>query len=62
MKATEKRVDWAYEVWDELLEMLTDKDNHVRGDRCAAAVQPGAERPQGPDAEGLREAAAGDAR
>ena len=30
MKATEKRVDWAYEAWDELLAMLTDKDNHVR--------------------------------
>ncbi len=30
MTATENRVDWAYEAWDELLEMLTDKDNHVR--------------------------------
>jgi len=23
-------VDWAYEVWDDLIEMLSDKDNHVR--------------------------------
>ncbi len=30
MKATERRVDWAYEAWDELVAMLTDKDNHVR--------------------------------
>jgi hypothetical protein len=30
MKTTGRRVDWAYEAWDELLAMLTDKDNHVR--------------------------------
>ena len=30
MKASDRRVDWAYEVWDDLIEMLTDKDNHVR--------------------------------
>jgi cytochrome c-type biogenesis protein CcmH/NrfG len=30
LKATEKRVDWAYEAWDELLKMLMDRDNHVR--------------------------------
>ena len=30
MKASNRRVDWAYEVWDDLIEMLTDKDNHVR--------------------------------
>ncbi|MGD8404667.1 MAG: hypothetical protein PVJ21_13470 [Anaerolineales bacterium] len=30
MKATEKPVDWAYEAWDELVEGLTHKDNHVR--------------------------------
>lgn len=30
MKETEKPVDWAYEAWDELIEGLTDKDNHVR--------------------------------
>jgi len=28
--ATDKSVDWAYEVWDKLLESLTHKDNHVR--------------------------------
>jgi hypothetical protein len=30
MEKTEKPVDWAYEAWDELVEGLTDKDNHVR--------------------------------
>ena len=30
MKETEKPVDWAYEAWDELVEGLTHKDNHVR--------------------------------
>ena len=30
MKKTEKPVDWAYEAWDELIEGLTHKDNHVR--------------------------------
>ena len=30
IRATDKRVDWAYEVWDDLMGMLTDKDNHVR--------------------------------
>jgi hypothetical protein len=30
LKATEKPVDWAYEVWDELLANLTHKDNHNR--------------------------------
>ena len=30
LKATEKPVDWAYEVWDELVEGLRHKDNHVR--------------------------------
>jgi hypothetical protein len=30
LKATDKPVDWAYEVWDELLAELTDKDNHNR--------------------------------
>ena len=28
--ATSAPVDWAYEAWDTLLEMLTDKDNHQR--------------------------------
>lgn len=27
---TDQPVDWAYEVWDELLQILGHKDNHVR--------------------------------
>lgn len=30
MEATEKPVDWAYEVWDDLVADLTHKDNHRR--------------------------------
>lgn len=30
MEKTEKPVDWAYEAWDELVDGLTHKDNHVR--------------------------------
>jgi len=30
LKLTDKPVDWAYDVWDEMLESLTHKDNHVR--------------------------------
>ena len=30
LKETEKPVDWAYEVWDRLVEGLRHKDNHVR--------------------------------
>lgn len=30
LDATEQKVDWAYEVWDQLLEDLTHKDNHQR--------------------------------
>lgn len=30
LEVTEKPVDWAYEVWDELLAALHHKDNHVR--------------------------------
>ena len=30
MEKTEKPVDWAYEAWDELVEGLAHKDNHVR--------------------------------
>jgi len=29
-RATEKPVDWAYEVWDDLVKDLKHKDNHVR--------------------------------
>ena len=30
LEATDKPVDWAYEVWDELIANLTHKDNHNR--------------------------------
>jgi hypothetical protein len=30
LEATETPVDWAYEAWDELVEGLQHKDNHVR--------------------------------
>ncbi|MFI8575329.1 hypothetical protein ACIGEL_06410 [Rossellomorea aquimaris] len=30
LKVTDQKVDWAYEVWDQLLEDLTHKDNHQR--------------------------------
>jgi len=30
LEATESPVDWAYEVWDDMVAMLTDKDNHRR--------------------------------
>jgi hypothetical protein len=30
LEKTGQPVDWAYEAWDELLEGLTQKDNHVR--------------------------------
>jgi hypothetical protein len=30
LAATESPVDWAYEVWDEMVASLTHKDNHVR--------------------------------
>lgn len=30
LQVTEQQVDWAYEVWDDLLDGLTDKDNHQR--------------------------------
>lgn len=30
MKATDEPVDWAYEVWDDLVTGLSHKDNHVR--------------------------------
>jgi hypothetical protein len=30
LKETEKSVDWAYEVWAQLVEGLRHKDNHVR--------------------------------
>jgi len=30
LDVTEKPVDWAYEAWDELIDGLTHRDNHVR--------------------------------
>ncbi|KMJ57193.1 hypothetical protein AB685_17440 [Bacillus sp. LL01] len=30
LNATEEKVDWTYEVWDQLLADLTHKDNHQR--------------------------------
>lgn len=30
LNITEKPVDWAYDVWDEMLAGLTNSDNHVR--------------------------------
>jgi hypothetical protein len=30
LEATDQPVDWAYEVWDDLVEGLANKDNHVR--------------------------------
>jgi hypothetical protein len=30
IQATETPVDWAYEVWDDMVEGLSHKDNHVR--------------------------------
>lgn len=30
LEATDKPVDWAYEVWDEMLDGLKHNDNHVR--------------------------------
>ena len=30
LAATKEEVDWAYEVWDQLVEGLTDSDNHKR--------------------------------
>ena len=30
LEKTGKPVDWAYEVWDDMLDGLTHKDNHVR--------------------------------
>ncbi len=30
LKATDKPVDWAYDVWDEMVDTLSHKDNHQR--------------------------------
>lgn len=38
LEETEKRVDWAYDAWDELVEGLRHKDNHVRAISALMAV------------------------
>lgn len=30
MQATSQPVDWAYDIWDEIVRSLSDEDNHVR--------------------------------
>jgi hypothetical protein len=30
IETTDKPVDWAYEVWDDMVQLLSDKDNHLR--------------------------------
>ena len=30
LNATDQQVNWAYEVWNQLIEDLTNKDNHQR--------------------------------
>ena len=52
MDKTEKPVDWAYEAWDELVEDLTHKDNHVRA-IAAQLLANLEERPEGQNIQGL---------
>jgi len=47
MKETEKPVDWAYEAWDELVEGLTHKDNHVRAITSQILANLGRSDPKG---------------
>jgi hypothetical protein len=47
MKQTEKPVDWAYEAWDELIEGLTHKDNHVRAISSQLLANLGKSDPKG---------------
>ncbi|MET0299667.1 MAG: hypothetical protein ABW036_07890, partial [Flavitalea sp.] len=30
LAATESEVDWVYEVWDDVVKLAGDKDNHLR--------------------------------
>jgi hypothetical protein len=30
IEMTDKPVDWAYDVWDDMVQLLSDKDNHLR--------------------------------
>ena len=47
MEKTEVPVDWAYEVWDELVEGLTHKDNHVRAIAAQLLANLGKSDPKG---------------
>lgn len=47
MDVTEKPVDWAYEAWDELVEGLTHKDNHVRAISSQVLASLGKSDPKG---------------
>ena len=47
MEKTEKPVDWAYEAWDELVEGLTHKDNHVRAISAQLLANLGKSDPKG---------------
>lgn len=47
MEQTEKPVDWAYEAWDELIEGLTHKDNHVRAISSQLLANLGKSDPKG---------------
>jgi hypothetical protein len=47
MEQTEKPVDWAYEAWDELVEGLTHKDNHVRAISSQLMANLGKSDPKG---------------
>lgn len=47
MKQTEKPVDWTYEAWDELVEGLTHKDNHVRAISSQLLANLGKSDPKG---------------
>ena len=59
-RLTEQPVDWAYEVWDELLEKLSDKDNHSRAIAAQLLCALAKSDPADAHAEGLRQAAGGD--
>ncbi|MBI2331725.1 MAG: hypothetical protein HYU84_06135 [Chloroflexi bacterium] len=47
MEETEKPVDWAYEAWDELVDGLTDRDNHVRAISAQVLANLGKSDPKG---------------
>lgn len=47
MKETEQPVDWAYEAWDEIVEGLTHKDNHIRAITSQLLANLGKSDPKG---------------